>query len=90
MNVCIYNDGCECPVRSRDKCNGCGWNPREARRRKQYDPLPEIDEDKAREFLEEKEIQRYAELSQYEKQTKLCPLEKVSSRAEVKELLKQL
>ena len=41
-------------------------------------------------LIEEKEIQRYAELSQYEKQTKLCPLEKVSSRAEVKELLKQL
>ena len=41
-------------------------------------------------LIEEKEIQRYAELSQYEKQTKLCPLEKVSSRAEIKELLKQL
>lgn len=41
-------------------------------------------------LIEEKEIQRYAELSQYEKQTKLCPLEKVSSRAEIKDLLKQL
>jgi tRNA(Ile)-lysidine synthase TilS/MesJ len=41
-------------------------------------------------LIEEKDIQRYAELSQYAKQTKLCPLEKVSNRAEVKELLKQL
>ena len=41
-------------------------------------------------LIEEKEVQRYAELSGYEKQTKLCPLEKVSSRAEVKELLRQL
>ena len=41
-------------------------------------------------LIEEKEIQRYAELSGYQKQAKLCPLEKVSSRAEVKELLKQL
>ena len=41
-------------------------------------------------LIEEKDIQHYAELSQYEKQTKLCPLEKVSSRAEIKELLKQL
>ncbi len=41
-------------------------------------------------LIEEKEIQRYAELSGYQKQAKVCPLEKVSSRAEVKELLKQL
>ena len=41
-------------------------------------------------LIEEKDIQRYAELSQYVKQQKLCPLEKVSSRAEVKQLLKQL
>ena len=41
-------------------------------------------------LIEEKEIQRYAELSGYQKQAKVCPLEKVSSRAEMKELLKQL
>ena len=35
-------------------------------------------------------VKRYAELRGYEKQVKLCPLEKVSSRAAVKELLKQL
>ena len=41
-------------------------------------------------LIQEKDIERYAELSDYQKQVKLCPLEKVSSRAEVKELLKQL
>ena len=41
-------------------------------------------------LIEEKDIQRYAELSEYERQVKLCPLEKVSSRAEVKQLLTQL
>ena len=41
-------------------------------------------------LIEEKEIQEYAELSGYEKQVKLCPLEKVSNRAEVKRLLTQL
>ena len=41
-------------------------------------------------LIEEKELARYAELSGYEKQVKLCPLEKVSSRAEVKTLIKQL
>jgi tRNA(Ile)-lysidine synthase TilS/MesJ len=41
-------------------------------------------------LIEEKDILRYAELSGYEKQVKLCPLEKVSSRAEVKQLLTQL
>ena len=41
-------------------------------------------------LIEEKNVERYAELSDYQKQEKLCPLEKVSSRAEVKELLKQL
>ena len=41
-------------------------------------------------LIEEKDIQRYAELRGYEKQVKLCPLEKLSSRAAVKELLKQL
>ena len=41
-------------------------------------------------LIEEKDIQHYAELSGYEKQVKLCPLEKVSNRAEVKQLLTQL
>ena len=41
-------------------------------------------------LIQEKDIEHYAELSDYQKQVKLCPLEKVSSRAEVKELLKQL
>jgi tRNA(Ile)-lysidine synthase TilS/MesJ len=41
-------------------------------------------------LIEEKDIQHYAELSGYEKQVKLCPLEKVSSRAEVKQLLSEL
>lgn len=41
-------------------------------------------------LIKETEIQRYAELNEYVKQVKLCPLEKISSRAEVKELLKQL
>jgi tRNA(Ile)-lysidine synthase TilS/MesJ len=41
-------------------------------------------------LIEEKEIQEYAERSGYEKQVKLCPLEKVSNRAEVKRLLAQL
>ena len=41
-------------------------------------------------LIEEKDIQDYAELSGYEKQVKLCPLEKVSNRAEVKQLLAQL
>lgn len=41
-------------------------------------------------LIEEKDLTRYAELSRYEKQVKLCPLEKASSRAEVKELVKQL
>jgi tRNA(Ile)-lysidine synthase TilS/MesJ len=41
-------------------------------------------------LIEEKDIQQYANLSGYEKQVKLCPLEKVSNRAEVKRLLSQL
>ena len=41
-------------------------------------------------LIEEKDITQYAELSGYQKQTKLCPLEKVSSRAEVKQILSQL
>ena len=41
-------------------------------------------------LIEEKDIAEYAERSGYEKQVKLCPLEKVSSRADIKELIKQL
>ena len=41
-------------------------------------------------LIDEKDISRYAQLSQYEKQAKLCPLEKASSRAEVKQLLTHL
>ena len=41
-------------------------------------------------LIEEIDIARYAELSGYQKQTKLCPLEKVSSRAEIKTLIQQL
>lgn len=41
-------------------------------------------------LIEEKDLSRYAELSDYQKQTKLCPLEKASSRADVKELIKHL
>ena len=41
-------------------------------------------------LIEEKEIQLYATLSGYEKQVKLCPLEKISNRAEVKQLIGQL
>ena len=41
-------------------------------------------------LIEEKDIATYAEMSRYEKQLKLCPLEKVSSRAQVKDLLSQL
>jgi tRNA(Ile)-lysidine synthase TilS/MesJ len=41
-------------------------------------------------LIEEKDIQQYANLSGYEKPVKLCPLEKVSNRAEVKQLLAQL
>ena len=41
-------------------------------------------------LIEEKDIATYAEMSRYEKQLKLCPLEKVSSRAQVKGLLSQL
>lgn len=40
-------------------------------------------------LLEEKDLTRYAELSGYQKQIKLCPLEKASNRAVIKELLKQ-
>ena len=41
-------------------------------------------------LIEEKDLIRYAELSGYQKQNKLCPLEKVSSRAEIKALICQL
>ena len=41
-------------------------------------------------LIDERDIQQYAELSGYEKQMKLCPLEKESNRAEVKQLLTQL
>lgn len=41
-------------------------------------------------LIEEKDLQRYAELSGYQKQIKLCPFEKESSRSDVKQLLKQL
>lgn len=41
-------------------------------------------------LIEEKDIERYALLSNYEKQAKLCLFEKVSNRANVKELIKQL
>lgn len=40
-------------------------------------------------LIEEKDLTRYAELSGYQKQIKLCPLEKASNRAVIKELLKQ-
>lgn len=41
-------------------------------------------------LIDEKDLSRYAQLSQYEKQIKFCPLEKVSSRTEVKQLLTHL
>ncbi len=41
-------------------------------------------------LIVEKDLNEYAQLSGYEKQLKLCPLEKVSSRAKVKGLLKEL
>lgn len=41
-------------------------------------------------LIDEKDIAQYAQLSAYEKQVKLCPLEKASSRALVKQLVAQL
>ena len=41
-------------------------------------------------LIEEKDLVRYAELQAYPKQTRLCPFEKESSRAEVKQLLTTL
>ncbi|MGN0235685.1 MAG: tRNA 2-thiocytidine biosynthesis TtcA family protein [Paludibacteraceae bacterium] len=41
-------------------------------------------------LIEEEDLMRYAELRAYPKQTRLCPFEKASSRAEVKQLLRRL
>ena len=41
-------------------------------------------------MIEEKDLVRYAALRGYEKQKRLCPFEKESSRSEVKRLIKQL
>lgn len=41
-------------------------------------------------LITEQELQQYALLSEYEKPIKLCPFEKVSSRAQIKLLLQQL
>lgn len=41
-------------------------------------------------LIEEKDLVRYAEMRAYPKQTRLCPFEKASSRAEVKQLLTAL
>ena len=41
-------------------------------------------------LLEERDIARYAQLMEYEKQLKVCPFEKASSRTRIKELLTQL
>lgn len=41
-------------------------------------------------LIEEKDLAQYAQLSEYEKQAKLCPLEKASNRSEIKKLLTQL
>ena len=41
-------------------------------------------------LIEEKDLVRYAELQAYPKQTRHCPFEKASSRAEVKQLLTTL
>jgi tRNA(Ile)-lysidine synthase TilS/MesJ len=41
-------------------------------------------------LIEEKHIARYAELSSYPKQVKLCPFEKESSRTDVKNILTTL
>ena len=41
-------------------------------------------------LIDEADIIRYAEMRGYEKQTKLCPFEHVSSREKVKELLSQI
>lgn len=41
-------------------------------------------------LIEEKDIVRWAELQQYEKQIKSCPYEKVSNRTEVRRIFQQL
>ena len=41
-------------------------------------------------LIDEADILRYAELREYQKQTKLCPFEHVSSREKVKDLLEQI
>lgn len=41
-------------------------------------------------LVSEQDIRRYAELCEYPQQTKLCPFEKVSNRAEIKQLLTRL
>ena len=41
-------------------------------------------------LIDEADIIRYAEMRGYEKQTKLCPFEHISSREKVKELLSQI
>ena len=41
-------------------------------------------------LIEEKDLAHYAQLSEYVQQVKLCPLEKLSNRAEVKQLIQQL
>ncbi len=37
-------------------------------------------------MIEERDIQRFAELSGYEKQTKLCPYERISHRTDIRQL----
>ena len=41
-------------------------------------------------FLKEAEIKRYSELRQYRQVPKLCPFEKESSRAEIKQIISRL
>ncbi|MCM1034140.1 MAG: tRNA 2-thiocytidine(32) synthetase TtcA [Paludibacter sp.] len=41
-------------------------------------------------LIEEKDLQRYATLCQYQKQQKLCPYEKESSRSDIKNLIQEL
>lgn len=41
-------------------------------------------------LIEEKEIIRYAAMKNYQKQAKVCPFEKESSRSEIKQLVQQL
>ena len=41
-------------------------------------------------LIDEADISKYAEMREYQKQTKLCPFEHVSSREKVKDLLEQI